>query len=485
MPLKDVLSKRTGQLARLGVIRLGYLEPNKKGDGMHPVPADHFVLKDAEDLIPYFESEPTELPVRFPYVDFDRNIEAFHRCWVTGLCVCKGDGDVVHGALPFKTRTDDKGRVHVYRDAGDPLVDAGVALRDFTWNGKQFHKGDTVPCPGSENPALYPHCECCAPSIVLKVMIDHEEAIRFGYYQVSTRSLRNYLHFVDVMDEITEHGRVEVPMNAVPFLLRIAPATTTYQDEKKVWQTTEKYFLQLEVRQRTMRTLQAGRERRLEAMLTGAASPRARGEDLDAPRLPGGPALAPVPEPEAEEPPESPPWAHPLPEGGPHGSGAQEGEFVEEPPLVEAPPGQGLPAEATSCETQAPEAGPRDGPPEQQVQRPYTADQVLAKIATLTAGDDGSPASEKQIGLVAGKLEECFAGGEDPARKRHSVLKVIFGFDSAKILSKAQAKALLSWLLAGGQDDTGDWPLHPAAPKEAAALLRRALLAAGQGELPM
>ena len=283
MPLNDALKKRTGRLSRLGVIRLGWTEPNANVPGTHPVASDHFVLKDAQYLIPFFGEEPTELPIHFPHAHFDRNIEGYHRVWAGGgasrkggVCVCQGDGDFVNSALPFRCeiKPDKKGidRAHVYREPGDWLVDNGVARCDFAWNGTSFKEGDTVPCPGSDHDA-YPHCKACRPSVILKVMIRDKKAARFGYYQISTTSISNYMHFRYVWDSITNDGQLPIPMSDVPFVLRIAPGATMYQDDSKMWTPTERFFLQLELDPRIAQAQQASRERRFEALLDGRPDP--------------------------------------------------------------------------------------------------------------------------------------------------------------------------------------------------------------------
>jgi len=328
MPLKDV--KRDGRLPRLGVIRLGWQEPNKSGHGSHPVAAGHFVLKDAADLIEFFGEAPTELPILFPFPAFDRNIEAYHRVWAGGICVCQGDGEIVNNALPFTCKEDQKG-MHVYRAKGDRLVDSGVALSDFAWNGTQFNAGDIVPCPGGKHDA-YPQCQSCNPSIVLKVMIRDPDAARFGYYQISTRSIGNYTHFRGAWEHITDDGRLDIPMNSVPFILRVTPRNTMYQDQSGMWTAKENFFLQLEVAPAVARAKQLASERQFMATLEGRAPE-------PAPRL----AATVAPEddmPEAEEA-APPPWAEDEP---------QDAEFNEDAPEPDPEPVETEPHKWTKAE---------------------------------------------------------------------------------------------------------------------------------------
>jgi len=334
MPLNDALKKRTGRLSRLGVIRLGWQEPNASGRGDHPVASDHFVLTDAQYLARFFGDEPTELPIHFPYAHFDRNIEGYHRVWAgggasrkSGVCVCQGDGDFVNSALPFRCeiRPDKKGvdRAHVYREPGDWLVDNGVAQRDFAWNGTSFKDGDTVPCPGSDHDA-YPHCKACRPSVVLKVMIRDKKAARFGYYQISTTSISNYMHFRYVWDSITNDGQLPISMSDVPFILRIAPGSTMYQDDSKMWTPTERFFLQLELDPRIAQAQMESRERRFEALLEGRPDP------MLTPRLPSPIVTLSDDMPDSEDA-APPPWAEADYDDEPTGDPFLNGNYRDHP----------------------------------------------------------------------------------------------------------------------------------------------------------
>jgi hypothetical protein len=110
-------------------------------------------------------------------------------------------------------------------------------------------------------------------------------------------------------------------------------------------------------------------------------------------------------------------------------------------------------------------------------QRPLSADKVIARMAEKVAGDDGEMATQAQKGLVASKARECFADTEDPDVHYHAVLQGLWSVDSTKNLTKRQASAMLDWLLLDGKkDDSGDYPLHPAAPEEARRIANRVML---------
>jgi len=147
----------------------------------------------------------------------------------------------------------------------------------------------------------------------------------------------------------------------------------------------------------------------------------------------------------------------------------------------------------TTEETEAPdetskqESKKKPSPPARtNGKRPYTAKAVRESIEDLIEGDDGTPISDLQVGLVAGKLEECFAGDKDAKLKRHSVPLHLFNKESCKDLTRAEASAILKWVLATQEkDSTGDYPLHLCAPAEAAAIVKASLIVAGQPQMDL
>jgi len=89
------------------------------------------------------------------------------------------------------------------------------------------------------------------------------------------------------------------------------------------------------------------------------------------------------------------------------------------------------------------------------------------------------PISANQLALVAGKLNEVWAGDAEADNNRRSVLKYLFAVDSAKDLTRAQAAVVLDWLIEG-QDETGDYPLKAMAEQEARLIVRQYVEDAGQ-----
>lgn len=116
--------------------------------------------------------------------------------------------------------------------------------------------------------------------------------------------------------------------------------------------------------------------------------------------------------------------------------------------------------------------------------RPYSPETIKAKLTPIAEAGSGAPLTQQQRGLLAGKLEECFAGEPDADKKRHSVTRYLFGFESLDDAKQGHADAILKWILHDGQkDDTGDYPLHEHAPAEAAGIVKGALEDAGQQSL--
>lgn len=86
------------------------------------------------------------------------------------------------------------------------------------------------------------------------------------------------------------------------------------------------------------------------------------------------------------------------------------------------------------------------------------------------------PITEKQIGMVAGRIEALFPNvdAEMKTKGRHDVMRFLFGVTSAKDLTKREASALIDW--------TED---QDAARQEAAQILMALAVEAGQQELPL
>jgi len=281
MAIKDRQRRR---LVRLGVIRLGYRKKAKSGKD-YPVQADHFVLRDAEEIAAYYATkgieEVRELDVLLPFPDIERNFTAYYQVWAGGVLVCQGDGEYVQYATPFTSSIDASKRTHVKNAPGDTLVSNGVALTGFSWNGTEFVEGEIVPCPGAARDT-YPHCQACKLNAMLKVMMADPELFRFGYYQISTGSGRNYDTIMGTL-EVMPADR----LNGIPFKLRMVEEQTSYQDTDGTRKKTSKWFLQLEPDPTITRELYARAvsvmvdDPRPAAQLPAAQLPESAGSDWD------------------------------------------------------------------------------------------------------------------------------------------------------------------------------------------------------------
>ena len=280
MPIRDRSRRR---LVRLGVIRLGHKETRKRRNGTeysYPVQDDHFVLTDAPQIEKFYHArgidKVRELDVLTPFPDVERNFDANYQVWAGGVLVCQGDGEYVAYATPSRVTVNDKG-THVYNAPGDTLVSNGIAQVDIAWNGETFQAGDPVPCPGAAKDA-YPHCAACKLNGLLKVMMADPELFEFGYYQISTGSLRNYDTIMCSL-ELVPAGQ----LNGYPFQLRLVEEGTTYQGDDGKRHKGTKWFLHLVPDRDTTRELY---KRHIERMIR-APAPRpaiaaTNGPDWDA-----------------------------------------------------------------------------------------------------------------------------------------------------------------------------------------------------------
>lgn len=91
---------------------------------------------------------------------------------------------------------------------------------------------------------------------------------------------------------------------------------------------------------------------------------------------------------------------------------------------------------------------------QQKLQRPLPPNvlkEAMHKKANRSEND--GPASQKMIGLLAGKLEQAI-GGDDPTGLRHKVLAWLWdGTRSTRELSGSQVRVMLDWLLDRGTND--------------------------------
>lgn len=130
----------------------------------------------------------------------------------------------------------------------------------------------------------------------------------------------------------------------------------------------------------------------------------------------------------------------------------------------------------------APQSGPAAQPRPANGKRPYPPEVVRQKIDEKAAAHLGDLATDGQRGLATGMLEACFAGDATSDKKRHTILKHLFGVTSSNDLAAPQVLALLDWLRPQ-KDSGGAYAPESNAAKEAQAIVTAAMKEAGQGEL--
>ncbi|MEE9596427.1 MAG: hypothetical protein V3V96_06585 [Acidiferrobacterales bacterium] len=463
MPLKDRDRDRPRRLNRLGIIRLGFKKTNAKGVEF-PVQAGHFVLTDAEEIAAHYGDEPRELDVMLPFADIQRNFDAAYTVWAGGVLVCRGDGEFVEYAQPHKVTTKKKeGRTwtSVKNAPGDTLVSRGMASGTFTWGNSTFNDGDHVPCPG-QAADLYPHCRSCKVSAILKVMMSDPELFRFGYYQLGTGSGKNYDTILGTLELMFEGvGR----LSGIPFVLRLVEEATNYKDASGQSRKGKSWFLQLESDPeytRKMLTMRADAALNVDQQV-------ARLSPGDYEEVGDYEETAPPPIADVE-------LLVDEKTGEIRGANEVDADAVVVTPVPETEP-----------EEKAPAAAKTNG----KMPRPLTPIQLrgaLLQRAGYTV-EDNVIVSEPQndpmakevakgfLGKVIGTLNEVFASQEDPDSFRHTVLKYVFGYDSANELHLGETSSLRSWLLGDNEE------LDSLAVQEAWAVIRDVSREAGQLDL--
>ena len=122
--------------------------------------------------------------------------------------------------------------------------------------------------------------------------------------------------------------------------------------------------------------------------------------------------------------------------------------------------------------------------------RPWKPDllktKMLASVEAKAKTDRyGGDPSQDQIGLLAGKLEEVWAGDKGAKQNRYEFLGWITGRRSTRDLNLPWVATLLKWLLQDKDPVTGDYLFMEFAPQEARLVYKRAMLDQGQQEMPL
>jgi len=125
-----------------------------------------------------------------------------------------------------------------------------------------------------------------------------------------------------------------------------------------------------------------------------------------------------------------------------------------------------------------------DGEYHETIERPLPSS-MLRKFMEKKVAKYGAEATAtpKQVGLVVGMLELCFAGDPASEEKRHSVTAYLFDIDSSRNLNGAQVLSLLDWLKPK-EDSGGAYSPDHMAVKEAQAVVAARMKELGQEEIP-
>jgi len=116
--------------------------------------------------------------------------------------------------------------------------------------------------------------------------------------------------------------------------------------------------------------------------------------------------------------------------------------------------------------------------------RPLSAEAIRAAVRRKAGWnghrlEEGEPITEKQIPTVAMLLAKASLA-DDPDRERHTILGYLLGVESTHQLTKREAAAIIDWLTVKGTLELNEY-----APQECAAILKAAMIEAGQQEMPL
>lgn len=470
MAIKGLQTNQPG-LARAGIIRLGYKAkkcqkcgnvieasitpcPNCKKSEFgkeFPKEAPHFVLSDASGLAEALGTEtPTELKIFFPFDEIDQIFPAFMQNWVSSSLICRGDGEQILYAIELTT--------------GKATIRDGHAINNFQEGQKQYKAGQFMPCPGLSRD-LYSKCQKCKPNAMLLVLL--RDIPRLAYYQISTTSIHNIKGLTEQLNTVrqTIQDLTGSPrLTGVPFILRRVKRMTSVPVVDKNGKQTgrqrvEKWFVELEIEPEWMIKMFKA-QLQLADPLRRLAIPATVESEIIQPPAPAvsGFSEPPVWEPRGDEETEEASW-EPAEEEAPAPPEPPKANGVSGKPKVEGPP------------------------------RPYPPAIVRVKINThIEKGNYRDKETgeflpihlhalgKKTAGIVSKLLEKAFVGDDLPESReamRYTVTYWLFGVQSAKDLTAAQANALLVWLT-GKETVDFNTPVNAYIPAEAMAIYKQA-----------
>lgn len=251
MPIVTLQDDEFG-FPEIGRIRLGVMKEKTRSDGSkvsYPAESPHFVLKDAQELIPLYDKEPTELLIYLPYQERDRNFRAYYEEFRSGGLYCQGTGaDITYLIDP--------------EGSAETVIRNGVVIRDYRDADGDHAVGEMVACPGAKaEDAPYARCANCRARALLFVLVrDPNDPLRlandqWGYYRISTGSYRNIEEITRTLNTLSaasamfakESGLAGIPMilKRIPRMMGTRTVDRQSGEAKRI--QTEKYFLSLEV----------------------------------------------------------------------------------------------------------------------------------------------------------------------------------------------------------------------------------------------
>jgi len=159
------------------------------------------------------------------------------------------------------------------------------------------------------------------------------------------------------------------------------------------------------------------------------------------------------------------------------------------PDFVDAATGDAIDTEILEPNADGSYTNPKTGkvavPLQVEVKAPalrYTPDRLKERVTDKIGKWTGSPATEQQRHMLAANIERMFAGEDDATNKRRSVTTFLVGKDSTKSMTDAEVAVLTAWV-DSKPDESGEWWPNEASSREARAIVRRALIDAGQTQL--
>ncbi len=155
------------------------------------------------------------------------------------------------------------------------------------------------------------------------------------------------------------------------------------------------------------------------------------------------------------------------------------GEVIDVMPRVPAP--ATAPAPESPAQPETPPAEPRKDKPT----RPYAPETVKEAIARrVQKAASGRAASANQQQLATRALDALFPQDKSESQtiKRHTIMRYLVGKDSTKVLTDAEASALIAWAILGDNSEN-HYAAHPDAVQEAAKIVELVDQANGQQPL--